>query len=202
MRSIRRSIGPVVALVALLAAAPGCSNDEPGDQTIVIVGDSVTNLSRQEIGDELDWARSLTVRAQNGATTEELLPLARDGIEAAGDPDIGVFLPGYNDILKEQADTEALDEMVAVAAELPCVVWLLLPTHGAYSPDEVEVWNARLEQAAEEHDSIHLSSDWKRLVENSPDYTFVSDRDGVHPNKEGQIAIAKVMSDQARDRCT
>lgn len=190
-----------LALVGLVAlAAPGCSllgDDEP---SVLVVGDSVTDLSRQELGQDFGWADELIVRAQSGATTEELVPLAEDGVDH--DPDVGVFLPGYNDILREQADTAALDDMVAIAADLPCSVWLLLPTEGAYDPAQVEAWNQRLERAADEHPSIHLSSDWAELVENSPDFTFLSERDAIHPNKDGQRAIASVMSDQAKDACT
>ncbi|MEZ5139334.1 MAG: SGNH/GDSL hydrolase family protein [Acidimicrobiales bacterium] len=194
----------LVALAALasVVVGPGCSlfGDDAGDAVVLVVGDSVTDLSRQELGQEMDWAKQLIVRAKAGATTEELLPLARDG--ASNDPDIGVFLPGYNDVLGDQADTGALDDMVELAAGLPCAVWLLLPTDGGYSPDQVEAWNARVEQAGRDHDSIHVVDDWKRLVERSPDFTFLSERDAVHPNKDGQIAIAKVMSDQAKEHCT
>ncbi|HRW38620.1 MAG TPA: SGNH/GDSL hydrolase family protein [Aquihabitans sp.] len=198
----------LLALTALAAAAvgPGCSlvgddrGVDAGDAVVLVVGDSVTELSRQELGRQMDWAKELIVRAKSGATTEELLPLARDG--ADHDPDIGVFLPGYNDVLDDQADTTALDDMVELAASLPCAVWLLLPTDGGYSPDQVDTWNARVEQAGDDHDSIHVVDDWKRLVEGSPDFTFLSERDAVHPNGDGQAAIAKVMSDRARELCT
>lgn len=193
------ALGALVALVAILVPACSFGGDDDGP-VVLVVGDSVTDLSRQELGQDFGWADELIVRAKAGATTEELLPLAEDG--ASHDPDIGVFLPGYNDILKQQADTGALDDMVELAAGLPCSVWLLLPTDGGYDPAQVEAWNGRLEQAADEHDSIHLSSDWKRLVEESPDFTFLSRRDAIHPNKAGQRAIASVMADQAKDRCT
>lgn len=189
-----------LAAVALVVGAAGCSlvGDEPPD--VLVVGDSVTELSRQELGEEMDdWAGELIVRARSGATTAQLVPLAEDGLTK--EPDVGVFLPGYNDVLRGRADAPALDDMIELAADLPCAVWLLLPTDGGYDPEQVERWNARLEQAADEHPSIHLSSDWKRLVEESPTFTFLSERDAIHPNAEGQRAIAEVMSAEAREAC-
>jgi lysophospholipase L1-like esterase len=197
--------GLVVGLALSSCSLVGDDDDGPGDATgdgsirVLVVGDSVTVLSEEELRGELGWADQVDIRAHSGWRTDELLDGARSG--AAEGPDIGVFLPGYNDVLQDRVDTPALDDMMAVAADLPCAVWFLLPTDGGYSSNLVEVWNARVERAAAEHPTVSISNDWKRLVEESPDFTFLSEADAVHPNRDGQRALATAMSQEARRRC-
>jgi hypothetical protein len=159
----------------------------------------VTRLSAGELRKELEWADTVDIRAHNGYRTDELLTTVRDGVDAS--PDIGVFMPGYNDILQDRAETTALETMVELASEIPCSVWLLIPTDGGYSTEQVNTWNRRVLAAAEDHDSIHIERDWTRLVERSPEFTFLSEADAVHPNLQGQTAIAKVMSRAATREC-
>lgn len=185
----------MVALAGVLLAS--CSHDD--GPRVMVVGDSVTVLSKQELQREFDWVSDLDVRATSGLRTDELLPGALRG--AAEEPDIGIFLPGYNDVLQDRVDDPALADMVDLSADLPCSVWLLLPTDGGYSSKAVARWNDRVRSLTAEHPNVSTSDEWKRLVEASPDFTFVKEIDAVHPNKDGQRALAKVMSQLARDRC-
>lgn len=188
----------VAALVALVAGGCGLIHDDPPD--VLIVGDSVTVLSEKPLRERFTWAGDVDIRATSGLRTDELLPGARAG--ARHDPDIGVFMPGYNDVLQERVDDPALVDMVDLSAQLPCAVWFLLPIDGGYSPTQVRIWNARVKKLAAMHHNLHVSGSWKALVERSPDYTFIKHVDAVHPNHEGQAAIAKAMSDAARQDCT
>jgi hypothetical protein len=193
------------ALLGLGSCSLFDSDDRLADRTgdgrlrVLVVGDSVTVLSQEEIRRRLDWADVVDIQATEGLRTDELLPGARQG--EAEDPDVGIFMPGYNDVLPNRVDTDALPTMMEIAAQLPCSVWFLLPADGGYAPELVELWNQRVRSLAADHENVVVADDWKRLVEASPDFTFVSELDAVHPNRDGQQAIATVMTDRARDAC-
>lgn len=183
-----------------MVLAAGCSlfGSDDGPR-VLVVGDSVTVLSKEELRDQLTWAGTVDVRAEVRLRTDQLLDMARSGADE--DPDIGIFLPGYNDILQGRADTNALDQMMDVAAGIPCAIWLLIPVDGGYPRDQVDTWNRRVQELAKEHPNVHVSDGWKVLVEKTPAFTFISDVDAVHPNQQGRDALAKVMAGVANDRC-
>lgn len=191
-----------VATGALAAALglSGCSllSSDDGPR-VLIVGDSVTVLSEDELRSELDWAGTIDVRATNGLRTDELLDDARAGADEG--PEIGIFMPGYNDVLQDRVDDAALEEMMAVAASLPCAVWLLLPTETGLGTDQVERWNKRVQDLAGQEDDVHVSDGWKVLVEETPAFTLVSEADAVHPNADGRRAVAAVMAAEAAKQC-
>lgn len=196
---------PVLAcgIAATTLGLAGCSlldSDDGGSEVrALVVGDSVTVLSQEELRSELDWVDVVDVRATNGYRTDQLLDGARKGADEA--PDFGLFLPGYNDILEEKADTPALEEMMSVAAGLPCSVWFLIPTDGGYRRDLVDTWNRRVRSLAADHDNVHVSDAWKVLVEKTPAFTFISDLDAVHPNQDGRDALAGAMALEADRLC-
>ena len=187
-----------VVLLAALLAGCGLFDDDPGDR-VLIVGDSVTYQSRAPLKEDFAWADELDIKAVSGLRTDELLPAAEEG--ASHHPSSAAFMPGYNDVLQSNVDQAKLPEMMAIAADIPCSVWLLIPTHGVYSKQTAEAWNARVRKEAEGHDNVHLVDDWARLVDNSPGYTLVKKEDAVHPNLKGRDAIARVMSDSIKREC-
>lgn len=197
--SDRRRGYAVLAVAGLLVFSAAASRLADRRTRVLVVGDSVTHLSEDEILRELDWADTVDVRAHNGFRTDELLGMTREGVEAA--PDIAVVMPGYNDVLQDTVETDALGQMVEAVADVPCTVWMLLPQDGGYSAAAAERWNNRVQDAVAGHDSIHLSSDWKALVERSPGFTFISDHDAVHPNAQGQQIIAEAMAGAAAREC-
>lgn len=186
-------VGAVIALVARRV-----TDDGP---RVLIVGDSVTEQSEAPLRDRFGWAGTLDLRAHSGFRTDELLATAREGVEE-GRPDIGVFMPGYNDVLQEvAADTDALEEMVDLADQVPCAVWFLLPVDGAYSTDQVTAWNERVERLVAETDHVEVVTDWRDLVDAAPEFAFTSERDAVHPNERGQAAIADAMAAAVDRHC-
>ena len=186
-----------LACVLVLSACSMIGSDD--DVRVLVVGDSVTVLSEDDLRSELDWADTIDIRATNRLRTDELLEGARAGAEA--DPDIGIFMPGYNDVLQDRADNPALEEMMALASGLPCAVWLLLPTETGMETDRVQRWNQRVRDLADRRDNVYVSDGWKRLVEETPDFALLSELDGVHPNVDGRRAIAAVMAAEAEARC-
>jgi lysophospholipase L1-like esterase len=188
-------------VLVVWTVASGCSWWSSSEEapSVLVVGDSVTRLSQEEIRDHLGWAATVDVRAEDGFRTDQLLASARRGIEA--DPDIAIVMPGYNDVLQDAPEAPALEEMAEIVAEVPCTVWVLLPTKAPYSTDVVERWNQRVAEAAAAHRSIHVSPEWKDLVDSAPGFTYVSEVDGVHPNDLGQRTIAEVMARAAERSC-
>ncbi len=200
MPSFRTRIVAALLVVGLVLSATGCSLFDDGSERVLVVGDSVTYLSAKQLNKQFSWADALDIKAKIGYRTDELLPDAHEGM--SHDPDIAVFMPGYNDLLQEVPGTKALATMMDIAAEAPCSVWLLLPGGGGYSPTAATLWNKRVQNLAAEHDNVHVSDAWKALADRSPAFTFVKEADAVHPNAAGQKAIAKVMADVADEECT
>lgn len=203
----RPSIDPraVVALLGLVVVGAGVvvvlNALDSGGPRVVVVGDSVTTLSSEELAERFDWAGTLDIRAVEGRTTEELLPLAREGVEEG--PDIGIFLPGYNDILQDAAEAglPALAEMVDLADRIPCVVWFLVPEEGAYSAEQARIWNDEIRRLVGEREGMAVDDAWWELVTESPDMMFLSEGDAVHPDAQGQAALATVMEAAAEREC-
>ena len=193
-------ISLVLAVAVLLGSLTGCGlfDRDPGER-VLIVGDSVTFKSSGPLKEDFSWADEVDIKAVSGLRTDELLPFAEEGM--THDPSSGVFMPGYNDVLQGRVAQAKLPEMMDLAADIPCVVWLLIPDRGAYSKAQAGAWNDRVREEAKQHDAIHVVDDWANLVDNSPDYTLVKRQDAVHPNEQGQQAIARVMSDSLKREC-
>lgn len=181
-------------------ACSGCGlfDREPGER-VLLVGDSVTYQSRADLEEQFGWADELDIKATSGLRTDELLPSATDGVEH--DPSSAVFMPGYNDVLQGKVDRAKLPEMMDLAAEVPCTVWLLIPVKGVYSSTQAELWNQRVRDEAAGHDDIHVVDDWARFVDDSPEYALVKTEDAVHPNLAGRKVLAEVMSESLQREC-
>lgn len=189
---------PLVAALAATAALGGCGlfDDEPSGR-VLVVGDSVTYQSRNWVTKALGGEDEVDLKATSGLRTDELLEGAKEGV--SHDPSRGIFMPGYNDVLQNRVDRAALPEMMDLAAQVPCSVWLLIPEKGVYSPDIAKDWNQRVRDEAAGHDNVHVVDDWARLVDDSQKYALVKSADAVHPNGLGRKAIGEVM-DHSLDR--
>jgi hypothetical protein len=186
--------------IVIAVALTTCSSDDDDAVRVLVVGDSVTRLSREEIRMEMGWAGTVDVWAHDGFRTDELLATTIDGVDA--EPDLAVVMPGYNDILQENVETDALGQMVDTIARVPCAVWMLIPEDDSgYRTELVRRWNERVREAVGDHESIHLSSAWDELVSVSADFTYLSEFDAVHPNDRGQQAIAQAMATAADHEC-
>lgn len=186
------------AALAIGAAGCGLFDRDPGER-VLIVGDSVTYQSRAELKEEFAWADELDIKATSGLRTDELLPGAEEGV--SNDPSSAVFMPGYNDILQGKVPEAAVPEMMDLAAEVDCSVWLLIPLDGVYSRADAEAFNQRVRDEAEDHDSVHLVDDWARLVDNSQDFALVKQEDAVHPNELGRRVVAQAMGESLKREC-
>src|SRR5690606_25510910 len=152
-----------VAVAASASLLAGCGLFGDSRDRVLIVGDSVTYLSRAYLTKELDRAGTIDLQATSGLRTDELLPGAEEGVPY--DPDLPVFMPGYNDVLQARLDRAAVPQMLDLAAHVPCSVWRLVAVRGVYEPDLAKAWNARVREAAADHDNVHLVDDWALLVD-------------------------------------
>jgi hypothetical protein len=164
-----------------------------------VVGDSVTYQSRAYLVKDLGGSDEVELQARSGLRTDQLLPGAREGVSHG--PRSAIFMPGYNDVLQDRVAKAALPEMMDLAAQVPCTVWLLIPNKGVYSADIAETWNQRVREEAAGHDNVHIVDDWARLVDNSQKYALVKSADAVHPNALGRKAIGEVMSKALAREC-
>ena len=201
-RSIRSlpPISLVVAIAILLGSLSGCGlfDRDPGER-VLIVGDSVTYMSSGPLKEDFSWADEVDIKAVSGLRTDELLPFAKEGL--SHDPSSAVFMPGYNDVLQNRVNEAALPQMMDLAAQVPCSVWLLIPDKGVYDPKIAQAWNQRVRDEAEGYPNVHVVDDWARLVDGSQQYALVKTEDGVHPNDLGRKAVAEVMAKSLQREC-
>lgn len=189
-----------LAVTVLGSALTGCGLfDDPKSDRILVVGDSVTYQSRAWVVKALGGGDEVDLQAISGKRTDELLEGAEDGVSHG--PRSGIFMPGYNDVLQNKVGQSALPQMMDLAAQVPCSVWLLIPVKGVYDPAFAEDWNQRVRDEAGSHPNVHVVDDWARLVDDSQDYALVKTEDGVHPNDLGRKAVGEVMARSLKREC-
>lgn len=195
----RRAVALVgAALLVVGTASCGWLDQEPTDR-ILVVGDSVTYQSRAWVVKSLGGEDEVDLQAITGKRTDELLDGAEAGV--SHDPRAAIFMPGYNDVLQNRVGRSALPQMMDLAGQTPCAVWLLIPVKGVYDPAFAEDWNQRVRDEAAAYPNVHVVDDWARLVDDSQDYALVKTEDGVHPNGLGRQAVGKVMADTLEREC-
>lgn len=178
---------------------------------LFIIGDSVTQMSEDEIQDEFVHT-PLEFVAFPGYSSTMLLPDVVDAMGAPGDPAharqrVGVLV-GYNDVRLREVDTPSLKKMVDLTAEFECGVWLTLPARpgGVDNENEfalsplVDEWNLRVQAEVERHENLHLSDAWAKAVTNAPKGDVLR-KDGVHPNAAGRVLLAQIYRDALDEYC-
>lgn len=204
---------PVVAgfvLLLLLAIGVVVWQLWPSESEVIVVGDSVTVMSRGDLDDRVAGA-DLQFVAEVGYASADLLPLFEHEVNrrsATSRPlDRVALLVGYNDLLHGgDPATGDLDRMVALSSQFECGVWLTLPGSpggGAaqdpdFTADRVDEWNRDLAAAVGRHPNLHLVRDWEEAVDAADGARYL-DGDGVHPSGEGSELLADVYA-SALDR--
>ena len=167
------------------------------------MGDSVTYMSRNAITSEFDWTSNVDAQGRPGFRTDELVPVALRKVDE-DDPDVLVVLTGYNDLTQGVETSASVVDMMGIAADVPCAVWMLLPTKAAYGPNEATAFNQRVIDLAEENGSVHVATDWRDAVDAEPgpdpDPRLVTD-DEIHPNEAGVDRLAQAMEEAVSCDC-
>jgi len=173
----------VAATAAILVFAGIAPWQRP---STLVIGDSVTNLSRHEIED----TTGALVNAKNGYTWAGMAPKVRGVLHLVDEkPErVGVLL-GYNDVLNgalDQADPPAvLDQLT----DVDCVVVLELPKIWGR---DVDAHNDLLRELSGKYPNVSVDGGWAtRVNENLADDASLLQEDLVHPNgKRGHQALA------------
>ena len=74
------------------------------------------------------------------------------------------------------------------------------PDLPAFDPDLAEAWNERLADLVDEHESLHLVTEWQTTIDEAPPSRYL-DGDGIHPNQAGQERLATIMHDSLLSAC-
>ncbi len=188
----------VIAVVAVLA-----TRDSGGGSQVLVVGDSVTFMSREVATEAFGWTSEVEVQGRPGYRTDQIRLLAAEQIDKV-DPDFLVVFTGYNDLLQGVDTSDAVEELMDVSADFPCAVWLLLPTKGDYSPEAAEEFNQHLVDLAGDRSTVHVSTDWRDAVDAGdgpdPDPDLIAE-DRIHPVPAGSLRLAQVMEESVSREC-
>ena len=119
----RRTFAVPVALFVLQLAACQPTYSGSGDK-LGMLGDSITDQSRDELVAALSDTHAVSIAAYPGIRIDQMLQEAEN--YAASEPNQMVVFLGNNDIDDGFAD---VDEMLDTFADVPCVAWLTITTH-------------------------------------------------------------------------
>lgn len=204
----RRFRAVAVVVVLLACGTAGCSLFDDGtDREVVLIGDSITDMSRDQLDDHLDgW--DVEVEAVPGL----LIADQQDAIErlVEGSPQAVVVNLGTNDVLdghpleRSMADLAA---MLDVAGQVPCAFVVTINEH-IFQLGRDDGWNdaaislnVELRALAEERGigvidwSARVGEELEAGEPNGPVTT-----DTVHPTEHG-IALLVDLYDEALSTC-
>jgi hypothetical protein len=173
----------------------------PDGDHLAVIGDSITDLTREELHRELNPSWAVSVDGRHGYTVAEQVPTANVYGAQTPPPAVAVVNLGTNDstqgIPVQQVDS-AMGQVLAPLASARCVV---LVTVNANTMDparneranEINFWVLWARAASDGR--IRLA-DWNTVVH---DHYDRNDRDlttdMVHPNQKGQDLLADVVTD-------
>lgn len=178
---MRRPIQAIAVTLAALAILTGCLTQPPPDQSMLVLGDSITNLSRDHI---TGLRQGTDVVAVNGKTWGGMVQYA-----PSRHYDVAVVILGANDILSGNPADRAGMAALTDTINADCVVFVStvhMPTNelearwrlqravlGNFAADrDIPVWDG-------------LANQWA-----SSDVPLTM-RDGVHPNERGRQVVAR-----------
>lgn len=212
----RKPVAGVALLAILVVLAGGVlwwrSDTAPAPRgKVLIVGDSVTFQSTAAIEARFGGPSEVEVEGHPGDTSAQLLPVLEHQMEtrrAAGEP-LGrlAILVGYNDVVRRLDDPRYLAQMVELAGQFRCVVFLTVPVPApgslwarTYGTKGFPPFNERLARLVRDTPHVHLSRRWQAHVEASEPGTLVSG-DGVHPRDAGQQVLAEDYATALDEAC-
>jgi len=189
----------IVLAVALLAATAD-AGEAVGGSRVLVIGDSIVNLSASDVRQDLavdGWQPVVVGRP--GLSTEAWEPLV--GADAAlARPSVAVVELGTNDCDTSCNDLgPAIDSIVGTLVQhgARAVLWLNVQTGltnippGAprVYPAHADYVNYALEQAAVRWPQLQIV-DFRDFFQNHPQWHLA---DGLHPNATGQEELASLI---------
>lgn len=196
----RRTTTLLAVVVAVVVVAGVCTyvyrEHLAGGPKVVVVGDSVTELAKAHIPDQVEGDEELELVAYAGYTTSELLPHAENRM--SDPPAIALALTGHNDLLRGEDTSRAVEDLVELVDGADCGIIVLLPTKLVYGPEAAIAFNDRLEELASDTD-VHIETAWRDVVDDTddegPDPVLIDEADALHPTEEGAQVLAGIMGD-------
>lgn len=186
-----------------VSAADGVSEGiEPGRADVVVIGDSVTDQSSEEIVAAME-GREASVIGLSGYRTDELMPTIEDALEGDDRPAVAVVMSGYNDLMQRAEEDAPIEEAMELIAEADCAVWVLVPTKGLWERDRAQTFDREVREAAEEA-GVHVETAWRDAVDDTAGpapSTVLTSWDKVHPSREGRAQVAQVMAEAVDRSC-
>lgn len=184
----------VVAVVSVGGLALAKVGPFAGSSTL-IVGDSVTNLSRAEI----QATTGAHVHARNGYTWAEMGPKVLDALAVMGDtPDRAGVLLGYNDVLLDRQNLDATRVVLAELRSVDCVVVLQLPM--LFGKD-VDAYNRQVQAIVDDLPNTTTDDGWAKVINaNLDDNADMVQADLVHPKGHRTRQALADSYQQAFDR--
>jgi hypothetical protein len=200
-----------LCLVALSAVgASGCGGDDD-PPSVLVVGDSITNLTEDSLRERDENRHRFIVRAEDGATSKEMLEVIEaDDLGGAGHEQVIINL-GTNDVRQELTGDETestIEELIGRFGDADCI-HLTTINEQVLVPDDPDVpqrnaeINDRLRSIVEREERVHLI-DWNARVaahrDRSEDEGSLLEADMVHPTEQGQDELGDLYL-EALGRC-
>jgi lysophospholipase L1-like esterase len=193
-------------LVPITPRAAGAKADA------VVFGDSVVVQSQAELRATLGGRMTQKIIAYPGLRTDQLLPLVKKEVavrQKTGAPlDQAVFLVGYNDLMQNGGQQQAVDQLLNQGERFRCTLWLTLPMSDGgrrtpntrLDPAQVERWNAMVHAKVGQHPRFRVVTAWQNQVEADSAGTLLM-ADDVHPTPAGRTALAQVINTSLQQNC-
>lgn len=191
----------LVASVVLVSFA-ACSNR--GD-SVAVLGDSITELGRGSLEQELGSTYSLSISGRSGHTVEQMLGEAGRLADEA-DYDQVIINLGSNDVLQAlptEPSMAALEQMVAMFPEARCIHLVDINEHmviastGESRAEPAIGFNSALESFAAESRRRSIVN-WNEVAsghlnDEQPPWSTLT-VDSIHPSHEGNDALNSLYS--------
>lgn len=196
--ALRAAKGLVVAAVVaiIVALAVWLWPRSPGPR-VVIVGDSITVFAHQDISHALGGQYAVTTSAVSGKRIDEMLPALQNDLKKH--PRAVVLNLGTNDMLQARLHPDwqaGYDAMIAMVADVPCVVLTTISTLAATTPTPdpaldpqvASQINGAMVTTAATRKNVHVI-DWNQIV-HGPGGLALLIPDRIHPSDAGSRVLA------------
>jgi lysophospholipase L1-like esterase len=194
----------VIAVAAVLAGGTYLAISQWSSvPTVVVVGDSITYFSGNDISAALGAGYSADIHAGIGRRIDEMLPTLEHAAHAH--PFAVVVNLGSNDALQARTHPDwrrGFDRMLALVAPQRCVLITTINTRlpgRAGTRTVANDINAALLTAAGTHPNLHIV-DWNAAVLTGK-ATALLTPDGIHPSPAGQLTLAALTRTELVERC-
>ena len=199
-----RRVPVVIVVAAVLAGGAYLAISQwSSAPTVVVIGDSITYFSGNDIRAALGAGYDADIEAGIGRRIDEMLPALERAAHAH--PFAVVVNLGSNDALQARTHPDwrrGFDRLLALLTSQRCV---LLTTINTRLPGQAGTGtvandiNTALVSAADAHRNLHIV-DWNAAVHGENEATLLTP-DRIHPSPAGQLTLAALTRRALVDQC-